>query len=303
MLKSLFRTRALTFYNSHFLRDSTKLEAFTEFPLRQQADEQGKKVSTGRSWNVDELRLKSDDDLHKLWYVLLKEKNLITSDNLLKRKISGEIGPQGQMGKVRVSMARIKTVLHERKRVRDEYRHHLEEQYVQTQRQEYEKQVKEVEAKNEKEPYVPKLTFDLLRAKYSDLKRGVDNLDYIKRTVEFDTKKKELKAYLDEKYNYKTKKELATQEAQGGEKKSEQGFQSGIIEQLNSGNYKITQEEVLRSHIKNWKMLDLKQRRVVLGALNARRARDAKSEFLKELNLLGQKIAYDNLQRQKTTTA
>lgn len=64
------------------------------------------------------------------------------------------------------------------------------------------------------------------------------------------------------------------------------------------------QEEVLRTQIKNWKSLNLKQRKIILGFLNARRSKDAKSAFVKELKILGEKIAYNEMKErvQKKTS-
>jgi large subunit ribosomal protein L47 len=56
-------------------------------------------------------------------------------------------------------------------------------------------------------------------------------------------------------------------------------------------------DEVLRAHVKNWKMLNLKQRRIAVNLINMRRAKESRIEFFKELDLISQKIAHDDLAR------
>lgn len=80
------------------------------------------------------------------------------------------------MTKIKVSMARLLTVVNERKKIRENYRKHLEDNYVREQRQIYEAELREQE-KNQ--IIQPEVTHQLLRAKYRDLKQGIDNTNYI----------------------------------------------------------------------------------------------------------------------------
>eukprot|EP01094_Clydonella_sp_ATCC50884_P006055 TRINITY_DN1505_c2_g1_i1.p1 TRINITY_DN1505_c2_g1~~TRINITY_DN1505_c2_g1_i1.p1 ORF type:complete len:175 (-),score=77.60 TRINITY_DN1505_c2_g1_i1:289-813(-) len=85
---------------------------------QQKQVEEKKPVKTGRSWQANELRLKSYEDLHKLWYVLLKERAMLQSE---RERLSVADAKQAlipsRLKKVRISMARIKTVVGERIRV------------------------------------------------------------------------------------------------------------------------------------------------------------------------------------------
>ena len=51
--------------------------------------------AAGRSWTAEDLRKKSWDDLHKLWYVLLKERNLLLSERD-RYRAAGQIVPNGR---------------------------------------------------------------------------------------------------------------------------------------------------------------------------------------------------------------
>ncbi|KRX08671.1 Ribosomal protein L29 [Pseudocohnilembus persalinus] len=276
---------------------------FTEIFDRKQADEKNQKVSSGRAWRANELRLKSNEDLHKLWYVLLKEKNTLMSDNAYKKKIYNTRGPQGRMTKIKVSMARLLTVVNERKQVREHYRKYLEDEYVKEQREIFEQKLKE---QQQREVIVPEITHALLRAKYQALKKGVDNTEYIQQEVDKIQKKQEQKQYLDQSYDYKNKPIIPLSEQQGDSSSiltpNANGipqFTSLFQEQLKTGKNKLSEQEVLRAHVKNWKMLNLKQKRIVVNFLQARRAKEAKKEFQKELDLLSQKIAYDSIQERQ----
>uniref|UniRef100_A0A8B9TRD4 Large ribosomal subunit protein uL29m n=1 Tax=Anas platyrhynchos TaxID=8839 RepID=A0A8B9TRD4_ANAPL len=73
-----------------------------------------KTVKSGDAWNIKQLRGKSSEDLHKLWYVLLKEKNmLLTLEQESKRQQKPMPSPE-RLEKVQKSMKNIDLVVKER---------------------------------------------------------------------------------------------------------------------------------------------------------------------------------------------
>jgi ribosomal protein L29 len=68
----------------------------------------------GGDWKAWMLRNKSTEDLHKLWYVLLKERNALLTEQAECYSRNMIFPNPFRKSKVRKSMARIKLVLHER---------------------------------------------------------------------------------------------------------------------------------------------------------------------------------------------
>ncbi|XP_063410682.1 large ribosomal subunit protein uL29m-like [Mytilus trossulus] len=75
-----------------------------------------KEIKTGRPWNIEELRIKSNEDLHKLWYVLLKERNMLfTMEQIYDDEVLTVPNPERKW-KVDESMRNIVEVIQERER-------------------------------------------------------------------------------------------------------------------------------------------------------------------------------------------
>uniref|UniRef100_A0A0D9WLB2 Large ribosomal subunit protein uL29m n=1 Tax=Leersia perrieri TaxID=77586 RepID=A0A0D9WLB2_9ORYZ len=88
------------------------LEEF--FEVERSTEEDKPPPYYGRSWKASELRLKSWDDLQKLWYVLLKEKNMLMTQRQMLHSENMRFPNPERVSKVKKSMCRIKHVLTER---------------------------------------------------------------------------------------------------------------------------------------------------------------------------------------------
>ena len=74
------------------------------------------KIRVGRSWKLDELRLKSNSDLHKLWYILLKERNMLLTMKHAYDDAFVALPNDERIDKVAESMENLEEVVKERNR-------------------------------------------------------------------------------------------------------------------------------------------------------------------------------------------
>lgn len=73
-------------------------------------------TKVGRSWSKEELSIKSFDDLHRLWYVCLKEKNLLYTEKQHCRSNRQEFLSDKALKEVQNTMKNIKLVSSIRKK-------------------------------------------------------------------------------------------------------------------------------------------------------------------------------------------
>ncbi|CAM9191018.1 unnamed protein product, partial [Heterosigma akashiwo] len=77
----------------------------------------GEPPVTGRQWTCKDLRKKSFEDLHKLWFVLYKERNMLLTERNAFRRSGRDWEYPDRKRKVMKSMGAIKQVVHERTRI------------------------------------------------------------------------------------------------------------------------------------------------------------------------------------------
>lgn len=102
------------------LYSTTKAVAgFDEFLQSEESSDQH--VVTGRGWTVPDLRRKSFEDLHKLWFILYKERNLLLTSKQTLRRQGREVvaADENRYVKVKRAMGGIKFVLNERRKIDD----------------------------------------------------------------------------------------------------------------------------------------------------------------------------------------
>lgn len=191
-------------------------------------------MKTGRAWRAEELRLKDHSDLHKLWYVLLKEKNKLKSDFLMCKQLGQIFYGHNDLTKVALSMARLLTIVNERKKLRAEYRIHLENEYI-----------KERKAEEKKA---------LMQQREILKEQGVENLpmtpEEVRQMIKEQSERKNAQLVeARDKINAKLETGTTTLAP---------NFTAADVDFLATTRVKLSQKDILKMYVGNWASLDLK---------------------------------------------
>jgi len=108
----------LTVSCSRSYRTSGVIRGFEEF--YETPKKVNEVVHIGRGWTVPDLRRKGFSDLHKLWWVLYKERNLLLTEKEKFRRGGRPLTSENESRyiKVKRGMAAIKFVMCERRKIR-----------------------------------------------------------------------------------------------------------------------------------------------------------------------------------------
>ena len=107
---------------------------------------------------------------------LCEGKNLVLADELAMEQNASYVRKAGKIRrieKLEQTMSRILHVIAEREKIRKDYRAQLEQEYIDKKRAELAVAVSKGPAET------PKITQEMLRAKYEALRKGKDNIEYL----------------------------------------------------------------------------------------------------------------------------
>jgi large subunit ribosomal protein L47 len=215
-------------------------------------------VVSGRPWKPVELRLKSTAELHKLWFVLLKEKLALSSDlYYATQKHFHQNFVKRDLDKVILSMNRVKAVMGERDKLRNDFMLFLEFWFIRkSQNQERAKTGKYIK---------PKST--AVGASNKDKLLSIEDSNSKAKANEGLVNKKE---DTEEGISVLTEKEIQT------------------VEKLKK-KYK-NKSSLIRDHVYNPEGIAGKQKRVLYNIIQVERQKQAKTIFLKELSAVSYKL-------------
>jgi len=185
-------------------------------------------------------------------------------------------------------MSRLLTVVNERKKIRNEYRAHLEDEYIAEKKAEEKAQFEEELMARRERGEETELTPHEIGQKLREAHR--------KKIEQY----QEVTEELLERFDGASPSERA-QEKWAAQGQSPRLRAPLLVEEdmlmLAQGRVKLSQKDILKMHVKNYAELDLKQRRKVMGHIQAQRAMHAKEVFLKELATIGSQYKAQKAQR------